>query len=144
MREYGECKIGPKCPNCPNRVKDSPRKYKDRFLLPVDYPIRGLQNSINGFDLKKECKHANLESGSAHLGTRAVKCDLNFVSLSWIFCVYIKPGECCSTISDIDFKLQLMSVNFTLSAIIWGDAKTHFVGISVDTNREKHIYYEEW
>ena len=35
-----------------------------------------------------------------------------------------------------------MNVNFTLSAIIWGDAKTHFVGISVDMNREKHIYYD--
>ncbi len=34
-----------------------------------------------------------------------------------------------------------MNVNFTLSAIIWGDAKTHFVGISVDMNREKKINY---
>ena len=84
-----------------------------------------------------------LESGgSAHLSTRAVKYDLNFTSLPWILSVPLKQGECCHSISEIDFELQLMNVNFTLSAIIWGDAKTHFVGISVDMNREKHIYYD--
>ncbi len=35
-----------------------------------------------------------------------------------------------------------MNVNFTLFAIIWGDVKTHFIGISVDMNREKHIYHD--
>ena len=63
------------------------------------------------------------ETGSEHLSTRAVKYDLNFASLPWILCIHVKPGKCCSTISEIDFELQLMNVNFTLSAIIWGDAK---------------------
>ena len=35
-----------------------------------------------------------------------------------------------------------MNVNFTLSAIIWGDGKTHFAGISVDMNKERHIFYD--
>ena len=108
----------------------------------MHFPISGLQNAINRFLFEEECKHANLESSSDHLGTRAVKYDLNFATLPLILCVHVKPGECCSTISDIDFELQLMNVNFTLSAIIWGDANTHFVGISVDMNREKHIYYD--
>ncbi len=83
-----------------------------------------------------------MESGSARIGTRAVKYDLNFASLPWIFCVHVKPGNHCSTITDIDFELQLMNVNFTLSAIIGRDATTHFTGISEDANREKHIYYD--
>ncbi len=99
-------------------MKDSLRKYQDRSLLPLPFPIRGLQNAINRFLFENECKHANLESGSAHLGTRAVKYDMNFASLPWILCDGVKPGECCSTISDIDFELQLMNVNFALSAII--------------------------
>ncbi len=88
-----------------------------------------------GFYLKK--------NGSAHLSTRAVKYDLNFTSLPWILSVQVKQGKCCSKISDIDFELQLMNVNFILFAIIWGDAKTYFVGISVDMNKERHIYYDE-
>ncbi len=86
-KEYGDCGLGPKCPNHPNRVQDSMKNYKDRFLLPVDFPIKGLQNAINGFVFEKEYKHANLESSSAHLGTRAVKYDLNFSSLPCIFSV---------------------------------------------------------
>ena len=35
-----------------------------------------------------------------------------------------------------------MNVKFTLSVIIWGDGKSHFAGISVDMNREKHIWYD--
>ncbi len=66
--------------------------------------------------------------GSAHLSTRAVKYDLNFTSLPWILRVPLKDGERVSKISDIDFELQLMNVNFILSAIIWGDGKTHLLG----------------
>ncbi len=84
----------------------------------MHFPIRSLQIAINRFLFEKECKHTNLEIASAHLGTRAVKYDLNFASLPWILCVYVKPGEHCFTISDIDFKLQLMNVNFTLSTNI--------------------------
>ena len=97
---------------------------------------------MNRFLFENERYHTNLESVSAHLGTRAVKHDLNFASIPWILCVYVKPGKHCSAISDVDFKLQLMNFNITLSAIIWGDSKTHFTGISVDANREKHIYYD--
>ena len=84
----------------------------------------------------KKCSYMYCESSSPHLSTRAVKYHLNFTSLPCILCVHIKQGECCSTISEIDFELQLMNVNLTLFAIIWGHAKPHFVGISVDMNRE--------
>ncbi len=77
--------------------------------------------------------------GPVHLSTRAVKYDLNFASLPWILSIHVKPGKRCSTISEIDFELQLMNVNFILSAIIWGDTKTHFVGISVDMNKGKQF-----
>ena len=53
MREYGECELSPKCPNHPNRVKDSLRKYKDRRLLHGDFPISGLQDAMNRFLFKK-------------------------------------------------------------------------------------------
>ena len=141
---YGDCGLGPKCPNNQSFEKNSMRTYKDGFLLSnvMHFLLRGLQDATNKYLFEKECSYTYFESGSAHLGTRAVKYDLNFTSLPWILCIHIKPGECCSTISEIDFELQLMNVNFTLSAIIWGDAKTHFVGISVDMNREKHIYYD--
>ncbi len=69
-----------------------------------------------------------------------IKYDLSFSSLPWILAVHLKPVEHCERISDIDLELQLMNVNFVLSAIIWGDGKTHFVGISVDLNRENHIF----
>ena len=119
------------------------RTYKDRFLFPAVFSIIGLQNAINRFLFEKECNYSLIESGGLeHRSTRAVKYDLNFTSLPWILSVPVKQGEHCSKISDIDFELQLMNVNFTLSAIIWGDAKTHFVGISVDMNREKHIYHD--
>ena len=58
IREYGECELGPKFPNHPNRVKDSLRKYKDRRLLPDDFPISGLQDAINRFLFKKECSYS--------------------------------------------------------------------------------------
>ncbi len=32
-KEYGDCELGPKCPNNQNFVKNSMRTYKDRFLL---------------------------------------------------------------------------------------------------------------
>ena len=67
---------------------------------------------------------------------------MNFSSLPWILGVGVKEGKICHTITAIDFELHIMNVKFTLSAIIWGDAKSHFVGISVDLNREKHIYYD--
>ncbi len=120
------------------------RPYKDRFLLSsvMHFPVNGLQNAINGFLFEKECSYTYVETGSEHLSTRAVKYDLNFTSLPWILCVVAKPGKCCYTISEIHFKLQLMNVNFTLSDIIWGDAKTHFIVISVGMNREEHIHYD--
>ena len=108
----------------------------------MHFPISGLQDAINRFLFKKECSYTFLESGSAHLSTRSVKYNLNFTLIPWILSVPLKQGKCCSTISEIDFELQLMNVNFTLSAIIWGDAKAQFVGISVDMNREKLIYYD--
>ena len=138
MREYGECKLGPKCPKHQKRVKDSLRNYDDIFLLSnvMKYPISGLQDAINKCLFEKECSYPFIESGGpVHLSTRAVKYDLNFTSLPWILSIPLKQGKCCSKISDIDFELQLMNVKFTLSAIIWGDAKTNFVGISVDMNR---------
>ncbi len=141
-KEYGECELGPKCPNHPKFVQDSLRKYQDRSLLPGSFPIRGLQDAINKYLFEKECRYTNFETGSEHRSKRAIKYDLNFASLPWILCVGVKDGECCSTISEIDFELQLMNVNFTLSAIIWGDAKTHLFGNTVDMNREKHIYYD--
>ena len=121
MREYGECEIGPKCPKHQNRVRDSQRKYDDVFLLSnvMKYPISGLQDAINKYLFKKECSYPFIESsGPVHLSTRAVKYDLNFTSLRWILSVPLKQGERCSKISDIDFELQLMNVNFILSAII--------------------------
>ena len=33
MREYGECELGPKCPNHPKHVRDTKRKYKHKSLL---------------------------------------------------------------------------------------------------------------
>ena len=69
---------------------------------------------------------------------------MNFASLPWILSVHVKPGKCFHTISDIDFELQLMNVNFTLSAIIWEDAKTRFIGISVDMKRENTFIMMEW
>ncbi len=39
-------------------------------------------------------------------------------------------------------ELQFMNVNFVLSVIIWEDETTHFVEISVDLNRENHIFYD--
>ena len=144
-KEYGECELGPKCPKHQKHVKDSLMTYKDKRLLFDDFPMRGLQDAINRFLFKNECNYSFIESGGpAHLSTRAVKYDLNFTSLPWILNVPVKQGERCSTISDIDFKLQLMNVNLTLSAIIWGDAKTHFVGISVDMNRENTLIMTEW
>ncbi len=100
-------------------MKESLRKYKDKRLLPDDFPISGLQDAINRFLFKKECSYMDIESGGLqHHCTRAVKYDLNFTSLPWILSVPLKDGERCSKISDIDFELQLMNVNFILSAII--------------------------
>ena len=141
-KEYGECELGSKCPKHQKRVKDSLRKYDDVFLLSnvMKYPISGLQDAINRFLFEKEFSYSLIESGGLeHRSTRAVKYDLNFTSLPWILSVPLKQGECCHSISEINFELQLMNVNFILSAIIWGDGKTHFFGISVDMNREKHI-----
>ena len=93
--------------------------------------------------IEKECSYPFIESsGPVHLSTRAVKYDLNFTSLPWILSVPLKDDQRVSEISGIDFELQLMNVNFILSAIIWGDGKTHFTGISVDMNKEKHIFYD--
>ena len=144
MREYGECELGPKCPNYSKYVKYEGRKYKDRFLLNdiTFYPLRGLQNAINKWLFERGCKHTNLESRTTHIGTRAVKCDFNFSSLPWILGVGVKKGERCSRISELELELHIMNVKFTLSAIIWGDSKYHFAGISVDMNREKHIWYD--
>ena len=86
MREYGECEFGPKCPNHPTHLRDSPRKYKDRSLLSADYPIQGLQDAINKYQLEKECSYTFFESGFDHLGTRAFDDDLNITSLPWILC----------------------------------------------------------
>ncbi len=72
LRMCGECELGPKCRNHPNHVKDSLKKNKDRFLLPADFPISGLQNAINRLLFEKECKQSNLDSSSSHFGTRAV------------------------------------------------------------------------
>ena len=142
-REYGECELGPNCPKHQKYVKDSLRKYKDKRLLPDDFPISGLQDAINRFLFKKECSYPFIESGGpVHLSTRAVKYDLNFTSLPWILSVPVKQGKRCDSVSEIDFELQLMNVNFILSAIIWGDGKTHFAGISVDMNKERHIFYD--
>ena len=146
-KEYGECELGSKCPKHQKRVKESPRKYDDVFLLSnvMKYPISGLQDAINRFLFEKECSHMGIESGGpAHLSTRAVKYDLNFTSLPWILSVPVKQGKRCDSVSEIDFELQLMNVNFILSAIIWGDGKTHFAGISVDMNKERHIFMTEW
>ncbi len=67
---------------------------------------------------------------------------MNFSSLPWILGVGVKEGKIFHAIFDINFELQLMNVKFTLSVIIWGDGKSHYVGISVDVNRKKHIYYD--
>ena len=112
------------------------RAFKGRFLLHGDFPINGLQNAIIKCLYGKECSYSYLESGSKHLGTRAVKYDLNFSSLPWILSIGVKKGECCHRISDFDIELQLMNVKFTLSAIMWGDGKTHFVGMSVDVSKK--------
>ena len=109
----------------------------------MKYPISGLQDAINRFLFEKECNYLLIESGGLeHRSTRAVKYDLNFTSFPWILSVPLKQGERCHSISEIEFELQLMNVNFTLSAIIWGDGKTHFFGISVDMNKERHIFYD--
>ncbi len=73
---------------------------------------------------------------------RTIKYDLNVLSLPWMLYVPIKPGKQCERLSDLELELQLMTVNFVLSAIIWGDGKSHFVGISIDLNRENHIFYD--
>ena len=65
-------------------MRDSQRKYKDRFLLPGDLPISGLQDAINKYLFEKEFIYTYFETGSEHLSTRAVKYDLNFASLPWI------------------------------------------------------------
>ena len=40
MREFGECELGPKCPNHSNRVKDSLRKYKGgSYIEPRDFVL---------------------------------------------------------------------------------------------------------
>ena len=127
-REYGDCELGPKCPNYPKYVNYGTRKYKNRFLLNLNmgYPIRDLQNAINKCLFEKECVHTNWGSSTTHIGTRAVKCDLNISSLPWILGAGVKKGERCLRISDIDFELQLMNVKFTLSAIILGRWKITF------------------
>ena len=67
-------------------VKDSLRKYKDKRLLSDDFPISDLQDAINRFLFEEECSYSFIESGGpVHLSTRAVKYDLNFTSLPWIF-----------------------------------------------------------
>ncbi len=58
---------------------------------------------------------------------RTIKYDLSFSSLPWMLTVHLKPGKHIERISDIDFELQLMNVNFVFSSIIWGDGKTNFV-----------------
>ena len=108
--------------------------------LTDDFPMSGLQDAINRFLFKKECSYTFVESsGPVYLSTRAAKYDLNFTSLPWILSIPVKDSEHCHSISEIDFE-QLTNVNFILSDIIWGDAKTHFVGISVDMNKEKYIF----
>ena len=52
-REYGECELGPNCPKHQKCMKDSLRTYKDKRLLPDDFPISGLQDAINRFLFKK-------------------------------------------------------------------------------------------
>ena len=92
MREYGECELGPKCPNHQNRVKDSLRKNKDISLLPLSFPIRGVQDAITKYLCEKERSYTYFETGSEHLSTRAVKYDLNFALLLWILSIHVKPG----------------------------------------------------
>ena len=40
----------------------------------------------------------------------------------------------------LELASQLMNFKFVLSAIIWGDRETNFVGSSVDLNRENYIF----
>ena len=90
-REYGECELGPKCSNNQKLAYQPMRAFKGRFLLHGNFPINGLQkNAINKCLFEKECSYLYLKSGSKHLGTRAVKYDLNFSSLPWILCIGVK------------------------------------------------------
>ena len=54
-REYSDCELGPKCPDYQTFVKKSMRDYNNRTLLHnvEDFPIRGLQNEIDGFLFEK-------------------------------------------------------------------------------------------
>ena len=67
---------------------------------------------------------------------------MSLSSLPWTLAVHLKPGEHCERISDLELELQVMNVHFVLTVIIWGDGNTHFVGFSVDLNRENHIFYD--
>ena len=78
-REYSDCELGPKCPNKQSFITKSTGKYKNKVLLSNldEFPIRDLQNAINGFLSEIGCSTEN----QTHHGKRTMGYDLNFYHL---------------------------------------------------------------